>query len=64
MWMYDCLSQYLSSPLWRIPIVDFLETNCIYFEDTEENKFEYTKIFDVSCKIKTELPTIGQQYGR
>lgn len=45
--MYDCLTQYLSSPLWRIPIVDFLESNCIYFEDTEENKFEYTKIFEV-----------------
>jgi len=45
--MYDCLTQYLSSPLWRIPIVDFLEANCIYFEDAEENKFEYTKIFDV-----------------
>ena len=45
MWIYEYVRQYLSSPLWRNPILDFLEEHCVVFEDKEENKFEYTKIF-------------------
>ena len=26
--------------------MDFVEENCLIFEDSEENKFEYTKIFE------------------
>jgi hypothetical protein len=44
-WVYDYIRQYLTSPIWRNPLLDFIEENCIIFEDTEENKFEYTKIF-------------------
>ena len=39
------MRQYLTSPIWRNPLLDFIEENCIIFEDAEENKFEYTKIF-------------------
>ena len=44
MWAYDFVKQYLVSPIWRNPLLDFIEENCLLFEDTEENKFEYTKI--------------------
>lgn len=44
-WIYDYVRQYLSSPLWRNPLLDFIEENSLIFEDVEENKFEYTKIF-------------------
>ncbi len=44
-WIYDYIKQYLTSPIWRNPLLDFMEENCHKFEDTEENKFEYTKIF-------------------
>lgn len=44
-WIYDYIKQYLTSPIWRNPLLDFMEENCLIFEDTEENKFEYTKIF-------------------
>lgn len=44
MWIYDFIKQYLVSPVWRNPLLNFLEEYCIVFEDTEENKFEYTKI--------------------
>ncbi len=43
--MYDYVRQYLTSPLWRNPLLDFMEENCTIFEDTEENKFQYTKVF-------------------
>jgi hypothetical protein len=39
MWAYDFVKQYLISPLWRNPLLDFIEENSIIFEDSEENKF-------------------------
>jgi hypothetical protein len=39
MWIYDFIKQYLISPIWRNPLLDFIEENCLVFEDTEENKF-------------------------
>ena len=44
-WIYDYVKQYLTSPLWSNPLLDFLEENCVIFEDVEENKFQYTKVF-------------------
>lgn len=31
--------------------MDFIEENCAVFEDAEENKFEYTKIFQEFISI-------------
>lgn len=45
-WAYDFIRQYLVSPIWKNPLMDFVEENCLIFEDSEENKFEYTKIFE------------------
>jgi len=39
MWIYDYVKQYLTSPIWRNPLLDFMEENCVIFEDVEENKF-------------------------
>ena len=44
-WVYDYVRQYLTSPIWRNPLLDFIEENCLLFEDQQENKFESTKIF-------------------
>ena len=44
LWAYDFVKQYLVSPIWRNPLLDFIEENCLIFEDSEENKFQYTKI--------------------
>jgi len=50
-WMYDFIVQYLSSPTWRIPILTYLDENCIIFDDDEENKFEYTDIHNGFKKL-------------
>lgn len=32
-WVYDYVRQYLISPIWRNPLLDFIEENCLLFED-------------------------------
>lgn len=34
-WAYDFVKQYLISPIWRNPLLDFIEENCLIFEDSE-----------------------------
>jgi|688.fasta_scaffold101749_5 hypothetical protein len=34
-WVYDYVRQYLTSPIWRNPLLDFIEENCLLFEDVE-----------------------------
>ena len=46
-WMYDFMMQFLSSPIWRVSILDFVDNKCIVFDNEEENKFEYTIIHNV-----------------
>lgn len=50
-WIYDSVLQFLTSPLWKVPIYTFLDENCIIFDDEEENKFTYTDIFQEFQKI-------------
>ena len=45
--MYDFMVQYLSSPIWRVSILDFVDNKCIVFDNQEENKFQYTTIHNV-----------------
>lgn len=47
-WMYDFLVEFLSSPVWRVSILDFTDNKCLVFDNEEENKFEYTIIHNVS----------------
>lgn len=45
--MYESVLQYLTSPLWKVPIHTFIDANCIVFDDEEENKFSYTEVHNV-----------------
>ena len=54
-WMYDYMRQHLTSPIWRNPIMDFIEEHCSVFEDSEENKFQYTKIYQEFVGLATLL---------
>lgn len=46
-WKYDFLVQFLSGPLWKTSILDFVDYHCVVFDSEEENKFEYTTIHNV-----------------
>lgn len=62
--MYDYVRQYLSSPLWRNPLLDFIEENCLIFDDSEENKFEYTKVFqEFSGLVALLLESMIEEVG-
>lgn len=43
-WLYDYIVQFLKSPGWRVPILEFIDEHCVVFDNEEENKFEYTKL--------------------
>ena len=43
-WILEVIQDFLLSPQWKNPIVDFVEENCFQFEDVEENKLIYTDI--------------------
>lgn len=63
-WLYEYLLQYLTSPLWKVPIYEFLDENCIVFDDDEENKFSYTEIHNkfkkmIEAMIETLMAEIG-----
>jgi len=47
--------EYLQSPIWKNPIMDFIDENCIVFEDEEENRLEYTDVHNVSPGVVTLL---------
>ena len=47
-WLYDYLLQFLKSPGWRVPILDFIDQHCYIFEDSNENKLVYTEIHNVT----------------
>mmetsp|Transcript_10431 Transcript_10431/g.15600 ORF Transcript_10431/g.15600 Transcript_10431/m.15600 type:complete len:350 (-) Transcript_10431:310-1359(-) len=43
-WLYEYLLQFLRSPGWKVPIMSFVDENCIVFDDEEENKLSYTEV--------------------
>ena len=38
------MTEFLQSPMWKNPIISFVEEKCCVFESTEENRLEYTTI--------------------
>ena len=43
-WILEIMTEFLQSPLWKNPIISFVEENCVYFENTEENRLDYTAV--------------------
>jgi len=46
--------EYLRSPMWTTEICDYVDENCIFFGDEEENSFEHT---DIHNKFKELVDT-------
>jgi len=43
----DSIAEFLKSPAWKNPILEFIDDNCIVFDEEDENKLEYTDIHNV-----------------
>lgn len=49
-WLYEYMVQYITSAMFRTPIKEYVEENCIYFEGEEENTFKHTELHKVIVK--------------
>ena len=43
-WVLEGIVEYLQTPVFTTPIMNFIDQNCHCFELKEENKFEYTEV--------------------
>eukprot|EP00741_Cyanophora_paradoxa_P023252 tig00000254_g22459.t1 len=41
---YDAIVQFLRSPRWSVPIMQFIDDHCVVFDMDDENKLVYTEI--------------------
>ena len=46
---------FLKSPEWSVPVMEFIDKQCIVFDNEEENKFEYTTIHGEFCDMVNSL---------
>ena len=63
-WVLDSITEYLKSPLWKNPILSFIDEHCIFFDEEEENKLEYTDYYNkfkvlVEGKLETFLSELN-----
>ena len=63
-WVLDVITEYLQSPEWKTSIIDFIDENCVVFEDAEENRLEYTNIHKrFQALIEKKLEEFIQDLG-
>ena len=43
-WIAEAVLRFLEGPDYRTPLLDFVDAQCLLFEDGDENKLEYTKV--------------------
>uniref|UniRef100_H3C0M9 Cilia- and flagella-associated protein 36 n=1 Tax=Tetraodon nigroviridis TaxID=99883 RepID=H3C0M9_TETNG len=58
-WVFESIVGYLGSPIWLIPINEFIETKSLVFDDEEENKLSYT---DIHLQYKTLVERLLDNY--
>ena len=63
-WILEIMTEFLQSPMWKNPIITFVEEKCAVFESTEENRLEYTKIHNEFKRlIESRLEAYIQDLG-
>mmetsp|Transcript_4809 Transcript_4809/g.5863 ORF Transcript_4809/g.5863 Transcript_4809/m.5863 type:complete len:140 (+) Transcript_4809:198-617(+) len=63
-WILEIMTEFLQSPMWKNPIISFVEEKCIVFENTDENRLEYTDIHSqfkrlVESKLGAYIQDLG-----
>eukprot|EP00321_Phaeocystis_globosa_P007078 CAMPEP_0118822418 /NCGR_PEP_ID=MMETSP1162-20130426/9172_1 /TAXON_ID=33656 /ORGANISM="Phaeocystis Sp, Strain CCMP2710" /LENGTH=234 /DNA_ID=CAMNT_0006752965 /DNA_START=170 /DNA_END=870 /DNA_ORIENTATION=+ len=44
-WLFDAVLGFLKSPGWALPVMSFIDDNCIVFDSEDENKLAYMDIY-------------------
>jgi hypothetical protein len=63
-WIFDYTLQFLESDKFDAAVMNFIDEKCVYFENTDENKFIYTDIHDefrahIEALISSNLGELG-----
>lgn len=56
-WLGDYMVSILKSPTWSTPVARFIDENCDLFDDSEENRLEYTECHNDFRLLVTDLFT-------
>ena len=59
-WLFDSVMGFLKGPEWALPVMAFIDENCIVFDDSDENKLPYMEIYKafvemVECLLEHHL---------
>jgi len=49
-WVFDFVYSLFRTPAWEVPIMTWIDDNCLVFDGEEENKFSYTELHEV-CDV-------------
>lgn len=71
-WVSDYVISFLKSPTWVLPIAQFVDERCVMFDDSEENKLEYTTyhndfkhlVCDLFASHLLEVSVTPEQFGK
>ncbi|KAL1496094.1 hypothetical protein AB1Y20_014720 [Prymnesium parvum] len=44
-WLFDSIIGFLKGPYWALPVMSFIDENCIIFDSEDENKLAYMDIY-------------------
>lgn len=46
-WLFDYIMSVFKAPTWEVPIMTFIDDNCVVFDTDDENKFAYSELHEV-----------------
>ncbi|CAK86368.1 unnamed protein product (macronuclear) [Paramecium tetraurelia] len=63
-WIYDLVYEHLTSPIWKIAIMEFVDENCIIFDDEEQYTLEQEQKFQQFKElISSQFDNMLNEYG-
>lgn len=54
-WLFDSVIGFLKGPDWALPVMSFIDENCIVFDSEDENKLAYMDIYAAFCELVESL---------
>ena len=63
-WLFDSVLGFLRGPGWCLPVMGFIDDNCVVFDTEEENKLSYMEIYTAFREMADSLLELHlEEYG-
>ena len=63
-WLFDSVLGFLRGPGWCLPVMGFIDENCVVFDTEEENKLSYMEIYTAFREMADSLLELHlEEYG-